>query len=246
MRVRRALISAAVVALLAALLGLPGCGGGDDEKSPGAGPTAPQSATETNPDAPDDAIQDRPGGPGRPPGDNGQAEPGHPQDEEPPGAFPAPKPQPPGTRPAPASAREGIRRSIETYIGGLNARDGRAVCNVFAPGALDGFDLPRRTGGCAASVSASIGFAAPGGQPRWLGTRLVDSDSVVLVRGGDGRLTGTVIHRFRGTREPSIEEDVIYLRDTGGRWLIAKPSSIFYRAVGIGDVPLSALTPPKP
>jgi hypothetical protein len=52
-----------------------------------------------------------------------------------------------------------------------------------------------------------------------------------------------VIHRFRDRRQPSIEEDVIYLERRGTRWLLAKPSATFYRAVGYADPPLRALTP---
>ncbi len=54
-----------------------------------------------------------------------------------------------------------------------------------------------------------------------------------------------VVHRFRGEREPSIEDDLIYLRYTAGHWLVAKPSSTFYRAIGARDVPLRAITPPQ-
>ena len=111
-------------------------------------------------------------------------------------------------------------------------------------GALADVRLPERRGSCQASLDASIGHAAPGGAPRWLHTRLVDADAVVLVQGGDGRLTGTVVHRFAGSREPSIEDDVVYLRRVGEVWLIVKPSASFYRAIGARDVPLSALTPP--
>jgi hypothetical protein len=37
----------------------------------------------------------------------------------------------------------------------------------------------------------------------------------------------------------------VYLRRSGGRWLIVKPSASFYRAIGAKDVPLSALTAPR-
>ena len=66
----------------------------------------------------------------------------------------------------------------------------------------------------------------------------------MTIEGGLGRFTGTVVHSFAGPREPSIEDDVIYLRRRGGRWLIAKPSATFYRAVGYPDVPIAALKEP--
>ena len=49
---------------------------------------------------------------------------------------------------------------------------------------------------------------------------------------------------FADRDEVSVEDDVVYLSRTGDRWLIAKPSSTLYRAVGIADVPPSVLSPP--
>jgi hypothetical protein len=211
---------------LIVLLAVSGCGGDDEEPStdaspvattpePQGGPTAPQSAAGDRSPAPDDVIQDRPGGPGG-------------------GA----------TRPAGAGDAREIEETVKRYITALNEDDGKALCSLLAPGALQGVRLPERRPDCARSLRASIGHPPPDGAPRWLATRLVDADSVVLVRGGDGRLTGTVVHRFAGAREPSIEEDVIYLRRSGGEWLLAKPSATFHRAIGARDVPITALTPP--
>ncbi len=133
---------------------------------------------------------------------------------------------------------------MRRYVAAIDAADGAAVCSLLAPGALAGVDLPVRRASCAASLSASIGHRGPAGSPRWLRTRLVDADSVVRIEGGLGRLTGTVVHRFAGSREPSIEDDVIYLRRVGGRWRIAKPSATLYRAIGAREVPIEALRPP--
>jgi hypothetical protein len=215
--------------LLLAALGLAACGSDESSTVPtvsqeASGANGPQSAQGTRPPAPDDAISGRPGGP--------QGEVGGAAGDQ-------------GTSSPSASERQQIERTVERYIAALNAHDGGEVCSLLAPGALDGIRLPERRGSCAASLDASIGHRAPGGAPRWLHTRLVDADSVVLVRGGDGRLTGTVVHRFGGSREPSIEDDVVYLRRAGGRWLIVKPSASFYRAIGARDVPLSALTAPR-
>lgn len=185
----------------------------------GEGPAAPHSAEDPDQPAPDDVIGDRPGGPG----DSVE----------------------PGTRvPSPSDSRL-IERAVGRYIAALNADDGAAVCSLLGPGALRGVPLPARRGSCAATLTASIGHPPPDRAPRWRHTTLVDADSVVLVRGGDGRLTGTVVHRFAGSREPSIEEDVVYLRRRHARWLLAKPSATFYRAIGARDVPLTALTPPR-
>jgi hypothetical protein len=148
------------------------------------------------------------------------------------------------TTPAGADDRSRIVRTVGLYVDSLDSGDGRTLCSLLAPRALRGIRLPVRRSGCAASLRASIGHPSPTGSPRWLGTRLVGADSVVLVDGRLGRFTGTVVHRFAGSREPSIEDDVIYLRRIGGGWRIVKPSATFYRAIGARDVPITALTPP--
>jgi len=52
-------------------------------------------------------------------------------------------------------------------------------------------------------------------------------------------------HMFAGTSgEVPVEQDVVYLRMARQRWLVAKPSALLYRAVGVGNIPLSALRPP--
>ncbi len=58
------------------------------------------------------------------------------------------------------------------------------------------------------------------------------------------RLTTTVTHHFSDRKYVSVEDDVIYLERVGGRWLLAKPSATFYRAVGYGEPPLRAFSPP--
>ncbi len=148
------------------------------------------------------------------------------------------------TTPAKGEDRARITRVVHRYVDSIDTRDGAAACSLLAPGALRGVELPVRHPSCVASLRASIGRPGPTGSPRWLHTTLVDADSVVRVEGGLGRFTGTVVHRFAGSREPSIEDDVIYLRRVGGRWRIAKPSATFYRAIGARDVPIGALRAP--
>src|SRR5687767_1857467 len=58
-----------------------------------------------------------------------------------------------------------VAAAVRSYIRGLNSRDAAAVCALFEPGALQVRELPRRRGGCAASVEASLGHARPGGIP---------------------------------------------------------------------------------
>ena len=58
------------------------------------------------------------------------------------------------------------------------------------------------------------------------------------------RVTATVTHRFSDRKYVSVEDDVIYLEQVGGHWLLAKPSATLYRAVGYAQPPLRAFSPP--
>ena len=132
---------------------------------------------------------------------------------------------------------------IRGYVRALNARDGRRACRLFVPGALSGVDFPRDRGSCAASLSASVGYRDPRGFPVYDGSR-VARISDVAVKGSDARVTATVVTRFAGGREPSVEDDLIYLRRAGSNWLIVKPSATLYRAIGVGIIPPQAISPP--
>lgn len=55
----------------------------------------------------------------------------------------------------------------------------------------------------------------------------------------------TVVTTYADDREPSIEDDVVYLRREGGRWLIEQPSATLYRAIGTAEVPPQVLSPPR-
>ena len=58
-------------------------------------------------------------------------------------------------------------------------------------------------------------------------------------------MVATVVTTFADRDERSVEDDVVYLVRAGGRWLVAKPSTTLYRAVGIADVPPSVISPPN-
>jgi hypothetical protein len=213
---------------VAAMLALGGCGdSGDDAGSTTAGPPAV-----TAPEQPKDA----------PPSESVAT-----QDPESGGAAGEASPEASATGPETGELSEGdeeaVSAAIGAYVGALNRRDSAAVCSHFAPGAVPLRDLPRRRGGCIGSVGASLGSRPPRGGPVWRRTRVVEV-TAVSVEGGGARATATVIHRFRDRKQPSIEEDVIYLTRVGDRWLLEKPSATFYRAVGYGDPPLRALSPP--
>jgi hypothetical protein len=135
---------------------------------------------------------------------------------------------------------------VIAYVDALDAGDGAAVCALLAPGAIDGVELPRPRADCARSLTASIGYRDPRGLPVWEGATATSVPVPELNAGArTTRVVATVVTRFADREEASIEDDVVYLvRDGGAGWLIAKPSSTLYRAVGIADVPPSVLTPP--
>jgi hypothetical protein len=232
-RVRRA-TSATVLAFATALALVAGsCGGGGDQDPES---TAAVSTTTRSSSVPRRAEQPRRETPGkshrqRPPrrGSN-QAAVRHAVSE---------------TKPArldPAERR--VAAVVRRYVEALDSRDGAGVCALFVPGALDTVRLPRDRGGCAPSVEASIGYRDPRGFPVYRSARVARIRSVAI-DGTDARVVATLVTRFAGNREPSIEDDVVYAQGRGGRWLIAKPSSALYRAIGEGDIPPSVLAPPR-
>ncbi len=147
-----------------------------------------------------------------------------------------------GGEPGAGARAAAIEEAVRAYIAALDARNGRAVCELLAPGTISEVKLPRRRGGCAPSLRASIGYRDPRGRPVWEGGRV--GRVKARIRRNDARAVATVIARFADRDQPSVEDDVIYLVRSGRLWKIAKPSSTLYRAVGIADVPASALSPP--
>jgi hypothetical protein len=136
-----------------------------------------------------------------------------------------------------------VARVARDYVAALDARNGERVCALFVPGGLGQVDFPRRRGSCARSVEASIGYRDPRGFPVYESSRLARIPGV-SINGPKARVTATTVTRFADNREPSVEDDVIYLQSRSGRWLIAKPSATLYRAIGVGNIPPQVLAPP--
>jgi hypothetical protein len=144
-----------------------------------------------------------------------------------------------------------VARVVRAYVAALNARDGGRVCGLFVPGALTQVDFPRDRGSCAASLSASIGYRDPHGFPVYERSRIgripsvtIDGSEVGGHLGASARVVATTVTHFAGSREPSVEDDLVYLRNEDERWLIVKPSATLYRAIGEGDIPPQVLAPP--
>lgn len=141
------------------------------------------------------------------------------------------------------SDTEAVTATVNSYVEALNRGRGDLVCALIAPDAVDLNELPKEEGSCGASVDASIGHRRPGGTPAWKRTTIREV-TAVSVGEDQARVTATVTHDFADRKYVSIEEDVIYLERSGEKWLIAKPSGTFYRAIGYPEPPLRALTPP--
>jgi hypothetical protein len=214
MRTGAIMVAAAVVALA-------GCGGSGDEDG-----TAVATQTETATTADDGSKVSGKLPPGAV-GPVGTAE----QAAEGPAAAEA-SPESAAEGPQSRGELEGTDRSaatgaVRSYISALDERDAARVCSLI------------EQGGC----HASIGSRPPGGGPAWRRTEIVELKPESL--GNDrARVTTTVTHHFSDRKYVSVEDDVIYLERVGGRWLIAKPSATFYRAVGYAQPPLRAFTPP--
>lgn len=160
-------------------------------------------------------------------------------EDDPQGAEPGP------SGPAPASGDEiAAANAARAYVEAINDRDGRQVCAAFAPGGLSALELPVKRPSCPASIEGSLGFRAGRGQPVWDRSEMTQ-DVSAQIDGDTARVVGTVFTEYADGREPTIEDDIIYLVRSGDRWLVVKPSSTLYRAVGIADVPLESLQPPS-
>jgi hypothetical protein len=138
---------------------------------------------------------------------------------------------------------EAVTQAVRSYIDALDRHDAAGVCGLLAPGGLKPSELPVSGGGCERSLAASIGHRPEGGAPAWRRTDIA-ALTTVSVESGGARVTATVTHKFSDRHYTSVEEDVIYLERHGGRWVLAKPSGTFYRAVGYPEPPLRALEPP--
>lgn len=134
--------------------------------------------------------------------------------------------------------------TVREYVAALDARDGERVCAVLAPGVIAQVDLPVERGDPCASLGASIGYRDPRGLPVWASAKLVRIRSLEIA-GDSAKVVVTVETKFADRAEVSIEDDIVFLGHATGRWLVAKPSATFYRAIGVADVPPSVLSPPS-
>ena len=227
MRSRRS--SATALAMLAALASTPGCG--DEADAPSR--------------AKDQATGNAPRQPGPAGGEAGPAQ-GPDDGAGPPAGRPRRGDGDADTTPQPpiAELEREAAATVRAYVNALDSRNGKRVCSLLAPGAIEGVELPVTRRGCAASLEASIGFRDPRGLPVWEGARVLEVSSV-KIDGSQATVVATVMTRFADRTEPSFEDDVVHLKRGAGGWLLAKPSATLFRAVGVADVPPVVLAPPR-
>jgi hypothetical protein len=224
---RRTLIVLAVAAVAGIGAGV-AIGLADDDSEPAPGSAVTDTSTEAEP--PPTATGDSEG---TAPSDDELP----PPEDDPEGAVPGPSGPPPET-----SQEEAAATAARGYIQALDRRAGAAVCRAFVPGALASLEFPDDRGSCPATVKASLGFARRG-RPVWQGSEMTDAVSAQIT-GDAAKVVATIFTVYADVREPTIEDDIIFLTNAGDRWLIAKPSLTLYRAIGDADPPPSALSPP--
>jgi hypothetical protein len=234
--VRRTISATALASVVALALVASSCGGGDPSPASTTAASAPPASTTTRSS----------GGPHRGDEPRGKPAEGDRQRSPRPGSNQAAVQNAVHeTKPARLdAAQRRVAAAVREYVAALDARDGERVCALFVPGALDAVRFPRDRGDCAASVRASVGYRDPRGFPVYESARVARIGSVAI-DGSDARVVATVVTQFAGNREPSVEDDVVYVEQRGGRWLIVKPSTALYRAIGEGDIPPSVLAPPR-
>lgn len=150
----------------------------------------------------------------------------------------------PSGPPPESSDERAVAAAVRSHVRALSRRDARAVCAAFVPGALRGVRFPRERGSCERTVAVSLGYRDPRGLPVWRTSRLAGEISA-QVDGERARVVATVLTRYADDREPSVEDDIVYLERRAGRWLLSQPSATLYRAIGVAEIPAAALMPAK-
>jgi hypothetical protein len=197
----------------------------DDRLEGDEGAAEPANGEEPVPVEPDGGIGDG-AGPPQGPGPSDEAE-GRPTEAE-----------------QERRAARGARRAYRRYIAAIDAGDGAALCAAVAGDLAAKLRPAVKRGSCADRIGGSVGYEDPRGFPVWEGTSLTGVDRVTLgPEARQARITASIVTLFRDRTEPSIESDIAYLANQGGRWILLKPTGALYRAVGKPEPPPSVIAP---
>ena len=131
--------------------------------------------------------------------------------------------------------------TVRDYVTALSAGNGKRVCDLFAPGALDAVKLPKPNPDCEVALDRSIGYHDPKGPAAFKSATV--RRVKVQQKGARAKVVATVVTRYVSQRQPSTDDDIVYMKRSRAGWLILQPSATLYRAVGL-EPPLSALKPP--
>jgi hypothetical protein len=143
------------------------------------------------------------------------------------------------TTPAPTGPRPAS--TVRAYVAALSSGNGKRVCGLFAPGALDEIKLPKANPKCDVALDRSIGYHDPKGPPAFKSAMV--RRVKVEQKGARAKVVATVVTRYVSQRQPSIDDDIVYMKRSRAGWLILQPSATLYRAVGL-EPPVSALKAP--
>jgi hypothetical protein len=145
------------------------------------------------------------------------------------------------TKPAEPQRANGPAAAVHAYVEALSAGNGRRVCGLLAPGALDEIKLPKPNPKCDVALDRSIGYHDSKGPPAFNSATVKRTKT--QQKGARAKVVAKIVTKYVSQRRPSTDDDIVYMKRSRAGWLILQPSATLYRAVGL-EPPLSALKPP--
>jgi hypothetical protein len=133
-----------------------------------------------------------------------------------------------------------------TYVNAYNRRDGKTMCNQFAPELRDWFaHLPGlRTSSCARNAAAFIGYGEESDTPLFQRLRILSATSSVT--GELAHVTVRARYHYKHFPKPfsRVLTDQLYLVNRDGEWRLAKPGGVWFFTSSAYNVPDNTFDPP--
>ena len=133
-----------------------------------------------------------------------------------------------------------------TYVNAYNRRDGKTMCELFAPELRDWFArLPGlRSSSCARNAAAFIGYGEESDTP--LFQRLKILSATASVTGELAHVTVRARYRYKDFPKPfsRVLTDQLYLVDRDGKWRLAKPGGVWFFTSSAYNIPDNTFDPP--